>query len=260
MAAANGNATPPKKRKLATKTDTEKPKPAKTGSRSAKTDKHNNKVADEFVISPKKLRSRTKNVVVPEIATTKSNTKSRTKKVTKQAEVAEDNNADEKVTEQQEIIENKQVVEKKARGKPATTKKAGTSKKSAATKSRAKKPQDEPTVENGDENSEKDDTGEENSVKRPPLRRGKAVDKSDVPAAASKAKSAKSRKRKNPEDANDAVAEAESAQNVEKDEETEETVANKKIRGKPKKVETETSDARKPPLKLSRLRSILNVL
>lgn len=259
MAAANGNTTPPKKRKIATKSDMEKPKPARTGSRSAKTEKHN-KVADISVISPKKLRSRTKNVVeVPESTTAKNNTKSKTKKTNKQIGVAVDDNTDE-VIEQQEIIENKQVaVEKKARGKSATTKKAGTSKKPAATKSRAKKSQDEPAVENGDEDSEKGDAGEEDFVIKPRVRRGKVVDKSDVPAVASKATStAKSRKRKDPEDANDAVTEAESAQIVEKDEEME-MAANKKIHGKSKKVETETSDARKPPLKLSHLRSLLNV-
>nr|XP_012234225.1 PREDICTED: neurofilament medium polypeptide-like [Linepithema humile] len=201
VAAADGNTTPPKKRKIAAKSVAEKPKPVKTGSRATA----EKPVVDESAISPKKLRSKTKNTVeVPETG------------------------------------------RKKARGKP-TTKKAGTSKKPAATKSRAKKPQDEAAVENGDKDFEKGDTGKENSAKRSPLRRGKAVEKSDVPAAASKAKStAKSRKRKNPEDANNAVTEAESAQIVEKDEETEpETVANKKNRSKSKKVETETSDAPK---------------
>jgi hypothetical protein len=205
-------------------------------------------MADKSAISPKKLRSKTKDTVeVPKSTITKDNTKSKTR-LNKQAEVAVDNNMDE-VTRK----------EKKARGKP-TTKKAGTSKKPTAAKSRAKKPQDEVAAENGAEDSEKGDTGKENSVKGPRLRRGKAVEESDVPAAASKAKPAsKSRKRKNPEDANDAVIEAEDAQVTEKDEKTE-TVAGKKIRGKSKKVETETSDARKPLLKRSRLRSLLNVL
>lgn len=255
VAAADGNVTPPKKRKIATKPVTDKPKPVRTMASRAAKEKHNNNnndvAVDEFAVPPKKSRGKTKTAAEAPKSTAIAKTK--TKKVNKQAEAAVDNNMDEEVTEQQE---KKQIAEKKTRGKPAA-KKAGTSKKPAATKSRVKKPQDEVVIENGSEDLEKD-TGKKNAAKKT-RRGGKAVEdveKNDAPAASKAKPAAKSRKRKPAEDAEkDVIAEAEVAVNVEKME----MVLNKKSGGKSKKVETETSDARKPLLKLSHLKSPLNV-
>lgn len=221
VADANGDATPPKKRKIAVtaaaKVIAEEPKQARGGLRRAKAEKHE---ADEKqaitneASPPKKARlARNRNVAASPKASGRTG-----RKINKPAEVTENNNARE------------QVVEKKAaRAKNgAMTKKAGT-KEQAATKMKAKA-----SPAKRQRNDAGGDTRRKNAVARPPAKktRAKTVEKESVaPAARTAAKAPK--KRKSPEHVNEGtkVTEAGDAHIAE----GKETVPEKKSRSRAKK-------------------------
>lgn len=240
-AVADGNVTPPKKRKTAAKSAaTNEPKQAAKGrSRQAKAGKRESAAAGEPASPPKKSRSRQKNAAVAAKNETKGKSKKRVNKEPEDA--APEDNAVEKT------------VEKKARGgkAAAAVKKAGI--KATATKPKAKspaarKPRIKTTIESGAGNSGKQNAVSKSPAKRTTRRMRAAVVESDAPAQpAAKA----SRKRKNVQDTNEAIPEVESTKEEDEQEEEEEKENEAKVAGKksrrPKKIETD--DARKSLLK-----------
>lgn len=230
VAAADGNVTPPKKRKMPAK-PADEPRQAKGRSRQA--NKQEDEVAGELASSPKKLRSRQNKQPAAGATTTavvKNDTKSKPKKKTnKEPENAEvDNHASE------------EVAEKRTRGGKtvATAKKAGT--KVAAVKPKAKVPVTRKQKTPATDEDSAVDSGKKNVAAKSPAKRTtrqvKAVKENDAPTQST---AKVSRKRKNVED--EAVTEAQTLKEKEKEEEEEDDEnkikASKKPRGRAKKMD-----------------------
>lgn len=224
QAAADGDVTPPKKRKAAAKSTA--PKPAKSALPRQVRQVKEQEAATAF--SPKNLRSRLKDVAA------KNETESKSKTfVNKQKEekTLEDNNTGE------------QVVEKKTRGggKSAVTKKAGTKTTTAKPKAKAsvvKKKKD--NVENGNvEDIESGNVSEENPPKRT-TRRGKTADEEENVRPAKVRTIKRPRKRKTTEET-EAIAEADDEPREKDDAEM---IVDKKSRAKAKKTGMKTGKLR----------------
>lgn len=226
VAAADGNVTPPKKRKtVARSTVAEAPKQAKSKAAAAapRHTKQAKKLLEEElapVFSPKKLRSRDKNVVAAAVTTKnaapKTDTRTKSKKVFVNKQQRE--KADEEVVEQQ-------VAEKKTRGKSA--KKAGTKPKAKAPVARKRKSE----VEENEDVENAEVVGEEIPPVRRTTRRGKTVDEENVAPAATRAQ----RPRKRAE--TKMLAEADDTPE-EKENDAEMIAAGKKPRERTKKTDT----------------------
>jgi len=222
VAAADGNVTPPKKRKAAAKSTP--PKQAKTAPPRQVRQVKEQEAATVF--SPKNLRSRQKDVAPKNDAENKSK-KMFVNKQKEEEKTVEDDNTGEQV-------------EKKTRGggKSAVTKKAGT--KTATAKPKAKAPvvkKKKDQVENGAGDVENGTVSDENPPKRT-TRRGKAADEENVAPAATRVRVIKKpRKRKTAE--TEAIAEVDDEELPEKND-AEMIVDNKKSREKAKKTGMKT--------------------
>ncbi|RLU24593.1 hypothetical protein DMN91_002682 [Ooceraea biroi] len=245
--AADGNVTPPKKRKLANSV-TEGPQrlkaPLRTRTKAAK--REENAAADESASPPKRLRLRPRN------ATTKENVETegtpRRVRVIKRQRQRRPTTAVENTGE--EIAG--QMVGEKSRGKPAVAKKAGT-KKPAAAKVQSQVPEETGMKKRGNKVTTKSDKDvkEKETGRFAPVKRSRRVNKpaeeeSQQPIV-EQITTKTLRKHKIVEEAVEAVAKAFKAveKAVEEVDTEEELVTNKKTRGRAKKTEADIGDALK---------------
>lgn len=233
VASADGNVTPPKKRKTAVaKPAAAEPaavepaaadEPRQIRSRQAKAAKRENEAVSEPASPPKKSRAKPKSAVADAKNDAKSRPKRQTKKESENAAMKDD--------------AAEEVVEKKTRGGKATEK-AGM--KATMVKPKAKVPvarKQKTTVENGDPEKNVVDEG---PTKRT-TRRAKAVEEgADAPVQPPVR--AAPRKRKNAPDAK-VIREAQVAKDEEEEEnEAKVAEASKQSRTRAKKVETDTRE------------------
>lgn len=218
QAAADGNVTPPKKRKTAAKsTVTAVPKQAKAAVPRQVRQVKERETATAF--SPKELRSRQKDVPKND---TENKSKMFVNKWKEEKTAIEDNDTDE------------QIVGKKTRGggKSAVTKKAGT--KTTTSKPKVKALVIKKQKEVGDSAGDiENDTGSEKNPSKRTTRRERAADGENVAPATTKVRSIKRpRKRKNAE--TEAIAEADDEPQEKNDAEM--IVDSKKSRERAKKT------------------------
>ncbi|KYM95108.1 PREDICTED: probable replication factor C subunit 1 [Cyphomyrmex costatus] len=232
VTAADGNVTPPKRRRVAAKSPTaDESKQIKGRSRQAKADEQNNEVASK---SAGKSRSRQRNVTdaIATTAAAKTSTKSKSKKqIDKEPEKTTTEN------------DNKEVAEKRTRGSKAAAavKKAG--KKVTVTKSKAKVPAARKQTRTKDAGNSAEDLEGKNtdnknrSIKRPRQRPVKTVEENNVSVQPT---TKVPRKRRNVEDTNKAISEAQTTVE-EGEEEKDEAKTSKKLRDRQRKIETVAS-------------------